>query len=340
MGRFMCWAVCVLAGASAEGATWFAGDFLAVGIGPRAVGMGSAVVATADGADAPYWNPAGLATGSARAVAVEHAERFAGVVTHDALSAAIPLQSGALGVVLFRGAVDGIIYADSTVLADPNAPLSANNLPDPDKVHTFSNADYLFHIAYGRTLWSAIRLGAGVKLIRRTIDRTGAFGYGLDLGAQWNPVPHVAVGLVMRDISTTRVSWDNGHTDVVYPSLHIGSAYTWTFPEGSGRLTLAAGSVFGPEKAGYGGFAPWRIGDAANPGVLGAEYAWRESIMIRVGSQDVRGLLGPGSSQITAGFGIRSALPWVPNLRRIGLDLSWMRHSLRDSFRLGAMVEL
>ena len=329
----------LLVTASANGATWYAGDFLAVGVGPRASGMGSAVVALAEGADAPYWNPAGLARTEDHAVAFEHAERFAGIVSHDAFAASMPLTSGALGFLMFRSAIDGIIYADSTVLADPSAPLSRDNMPDPAKVRTFSNADYVFHVAYGRTLFGRVRVGAGVKLVRRSIDRTGAFGYGLDLGVQWSPAPHLALGVTVRDASTTRVSWDNGHTDVVYPSLHVGSAYTMLFPERDVRLTLAAGSAFGSQKAGYGGFAPWRVGSSQNPGVLGAELSWRETIMVRVGSQDVRGVLGPGSGQLTAGFGVRTALPWVPNVHRLGLDLAWMRHTLNDSYRLGGMVE-
>lgn len=330
----------MFSGTSLYGATWYAGEFLSVGVGPRAIGMGSAVVAIAEGADAPYWNPAGLSRTKATIFAFEHAERFAGIVVHDALTGAVPLHSGTLGILLFRGAVDGIIFADSTVLADPSAPLSQANMPDPTKVRAFSNTDYLFLVAYGRAILSNLHVGAGIKLIRRSIDRTGAFGCGLDLGAQWNLTPHLVFGLTVRDASTTRVSWDNGHTDVVYPSVHVGSAYTMLFPERSARLTIAAGSVFGSGNAGYGGFAPWQVGDSRNPGVLGAEFSWHEIAMIRVGTQDLRGVLGPGSGQLTAGFGIHTALPWVANVRRFGVDLTWMRHTLRDSYRLGAVVQL
>ena len=57
----------LLLGLSASGgwATKYAGEFLALGVGARALGMGGAFVSLADDATAAYWNPAGivLATG-------------------------------------------------------------------------------------------------------------------------------------------------------------------------------------------------------------------------------------------------------------------------------------
>jgi hypothetical protein len=38
----------------------YSNEFLAIGVGADAYGMGNAVVASADGVSAAYWNPAGL----------------------------------------------------------------------------------------------------------------------------------------------------------------------------------------------------------------------------------------------------------------------------------------
>ena len=40
-------------------ATKYAGEFLKIPVGARAIGMGGAFVAVTDDATAPYWNPAG-----------------------------------------------------------------------------------------------------------------------------------------------------------------------------------------------------------------------------------------------------------------------------------------
>jgi len=329
---------CLLHAIPSTAATWYAGDFIAIGIGPRSIAMGGAVEATVDGNDAAYWNPAGLATSRTTGVSFEHAERFAGIVTHDALSASLPMNAGGLGLVVFRGAVDGIGYADSTVLRDPTAPLSTTNMPDPDRIRTFSNADYVVHVGYGRTVFQTVRVGGAVKLIRRSLDKTSAFGYGLDLGAQWKPTASVAVGVVVRDATTTRVSWDAHGTDVVYPTVHVSTAYTLDAP--GGHLTASVGSAFGAASAGYGGLAPWRFLNERNPGTLGAEYSWRDRVMLRVGTRSLRGLIGPGSSHLTAGIGIATEMPWVDSVSRVGLDVSWMRHTLENSFRIGGSVEL
>jgi hypothetical protein len=60
-----------LAGA-APGGTGFA--FLKLGVGARAMGMGSAYVALADDPTASYWNPAGLASVQGTQVTVMHNE--------------------------------------------------------------------------------------------------------------------------------------------------------------------------------------------------------------------------------------------------------------------------
>ncbi len=325
---------------SANAATWFAGEFLGVGVGPGAIAKGGAVTATANGTDAPYWNPAGLASTLHSAFAFEHAERFSGIVSHDVLSAAVPVHAGALGITVFRGAIDGIIYADSTILADPTAPLSSRNMPDPTKTRTFSNADYTLYLAYGRRLTKSFDLGVSTKLVRRTLDRTDAFGYGVDIGVRWNASPSFLVGVTARDITTTRVSWDNGRIDVVKPTIHIGGAYLRSIDNLSSTVTISAESVYGMTDAGYAGLAPWKVLRDNNPATFGAEYEWRDMLVVRVGTQDLRGLLGPGSSRLTAGIGIRAPMPWIENISRIGFDLSWAEHALNDSFRLGTSIEL
>ena len=74
-------------------ATRYAGEFLRIGVGARALGMGSAFVGLADDGTAAFWNPAGLATLSERQVTAMHAEQFGSIVQYDFLSYVMPVGS-------------------------------------------------------------------------------------------------------------------------------------------------------------------------------------------------------------------------------------------------------
>ncbi len=50
----------LLAFAVPAGATKYAGEFMKIPVGARAIGMGGAFSAVSDDATSPYWNPAGM----------------------------------------------------------------------------------------------------------------------------------------------------------------------------------------------------------------------------------------------------------------------------------------
>src|SRR5262245_15752560 len=74
----------------------YAGDFLKVPVGARAIGMGGAFTAVADDATAPWWNPAGMIYLPYKEVIPQHAEKFGKLVNHDYLGFVLPL-GGASG---------------------------------------------------------------------------------------------------------------------------------------------------------------------------------------------------------------------------------------------------
>ena len=326
--------------ASSNAADYFAGEFLAVGTSPSAMGVGGAVVASAEGTEAVYWNPAGLAGSRVMTTAFEHAEAFGGMVNHDVAAFSAPMRNAGFGILLLRSGVDGIIRADSTILADPTKPLGYDNMPDPSKITTFSNADYTLHLAYARRVSGSIRAGVTLKLITRSIDDTDAFGYGLDAGAQWDISQSFAMGLTVRDLTTTRVQWDNDRNDIVKPTVNIAADHSRDLISNTLSMRISLGVVLGAESAGYGGFLPWNVVRSESPAVAGAELSWRDMIFLRLGTRHIRGLLGPGDSHLTAGAGFHIGTPWLSGVSRIGFDLAWMKHSLDDTFRLGAVVEL
>jgi long-subunit fatty acid transport protein len=56
-----------------------AASFLNIGVGPRAISMGSAFIATANDASALYWNPAGISRINESGAMFSHSEWFADI---------------------------------------------------------------------------------------------------------------------------------------------------------------------------------------------------------------------------------------------------------------------
>src|SRR5438093_9379497 len=75
------------------GATKYAGEFMKIPVGARAVGMGGAFAAVADDATAPFWNPAGMVYLPYKETFLQHAEQFGSLVNHNFGSAVFPMKA-------------------------------------------------------------------------------------------------------------------------------------------------------------------------------------------------------------------------------------------------------
>src|SRR5438046_9685026 len=75
-------AALILIVSAPAGATKYAGEFMKIPVGARAVGMGGAFVAVADDATSPFWNPAGMVYLPYKEAFLQHAEQFGSLVNH------------------------------------------------------------------------------------------------------------------------------------------------------------------------------------------------------------------------------------------------------------------
>src|SRR5690242_3299611 len=71
-------------------------DFLKIGLGARAMGMGEAYVAQADDVSSLYWNPAGLALMQERQASFMYDQMYKDLKFQNA-NLGIPLENGAIG---------------------------------------------------------------------------------------------------------------------------------------------------------------------------------------------------------------------------------------------------
>ena len=287
-------ALAFAATASAQTTVKYGADFLASGVGARALGMGGAYVAHANDVTAGYWNVAGLDGVAAPEAAYMHAERFDGAVSFDYAAAAYPLSSrSTIGVSFVRSAVDDI--ANTLDAYDP-----ATGQINPDDVTYFSAADNALFVSYARGIGDKLAVGASAKVIRRGVgDFASAWGYSLDVGAQLD-LGRVRLGLNVQDAPGMIQSWSVdadrvaevdeesrpvGLTERVLPVARLGAATVAPLSDDVG-LTLAADVdlAFDGQAANV-----IDVGDGAvsfRPR-LGAEVTYRDILAFRAGIADV-----------------------------------------------------
>ncbi len=231
----------------------YSNEFLTIGVGARALGMGRTQTAAVNDVAAGYWNPAALLDIRTKyEVSLMHAEYFAGIVKYDYAAFATPIDSVShLAVSVIRFGVDDI--PDTRFLFDANGAINYNNIT------FFSAADYAFLLSYARKFprLKGLKLGANVKIIHRTVGPfANAWGFGLDAGMLWERKKW-RVGVVLRDGTSTFNTWSvntalleevyaktnntlrGNYTELTLPRLSVGAAHSWRIREKFGILASA-----------------------------------------------------------------------------------------------------
>lgn len=180
----------------------YSNEFLAVGVGARALGMGSAYTAVVNDVTSGYWNPAGLlgVKGDLQ-IGAMHSEYFAGIAKYDYIGLAKPIDSAStIGFTFIRFGIDNI--PNTIDLIDPSGNI------DYDRITSFSSADHAFLISYARKMRiPGLQVGGNVKVIYRRVGSFGkAWGFGLDAGAQYRK-DRWRFSAVARDVTSTFNAW-------------------------------------------------------------------------------------------------------------------------------------
>jgi hypothetical protein len=289
--------------AAAASPAKYAGEFLAIGVGGRALGLGGAYAALASDVTAGYWNPAGLARLNYPQVALMHDERFAGLINYDYGAVALPVgKDASIGFSAIRLGVDNVPNTQSAGVdanGNPLPPGRMENLSDflaggtldNSKVTYFNAADWGFYVSYAKRANEHFSYGANFKLIRRDLGVASATGLGFDLGAQYFPNDKLAFGANLQDITTTLVAWSTGTNELITPTLKLGSAY---FIEAfGGRFAPAADVDLRFENRRYAANA--HIGRLSADFHAGLEYDVQGIVAVRTGYSDLGSLnLGTG----------------------------------------------
>ncbi|MBN3582848.1 PorV/PorQ family protein [Algoriphagus aestuarii] len=229
----------------------YSNEFLSIGVGARALGMGGAQVAATHDVTSAYWNPAALMGIQHKyEFTLMHSEYFAGIAQYDYLGFSTHIKSESqVAVSLIRFGVDDI--PDTRFLYDANGALNYNN------IQFFNAADYALLLSYARDLSDHFKVGMNAKVIHRNVGKFAqAWGFGLDIGGIYIK-EKLTLGLMVRDITTTFNAWSHNaelvkeiyaQTDNEVPinsveltlPRAIGSiAYDWNLSEKFNLLAVA-----------------------------------------------------------------------------------------------------
>lgn len=156
-------------------------QFLNIDVSARAVGMGSAYTAAADGAGSIGYNPAGLLGGTGVEAALSHT-RWLMESSHDFAAVAFPLKGLRAGVGYSRFA------AGEMTARDASGAIAGS----------FSNTDQSVSLNLAGRV-KGLGLGAGVKYITSSLGGENAATFAADLGVSAG-FGRVTLGLAARNI--------------------------------------------------------------------------------------------------------------------------------------------
>ncbi|MFC1541148.1 PorV/PorQ family protein [Candidatus Latescibacterota bacterium] len=271
----------VIVSDTAECSENYAGDFLSLGAGARALGMGNSYVIIADDATSSYHNPSGLARLQTKQINLMHSEQFAGLINYNTISFATPLSSDLfIGITLLHSGIGNIKY---TRLIDKSKPLSEENRPEIASVEDAT--DYALYLSSARKFSEKLNIGASVKIIRRSIGPDTAFGYGIDLGMQYSLSSNWGIGMSLSDATGTTIAWDGKANDRIAATFDAGLSYTGIMPWVGGNYILTGSMLFlgdSPELKGL------------NTMNIGGEYRVGDFLAFRAGSSNGTGTFGLG----------------------------------------------
>lgn len=163
--------------------------------------MGNTQVAAVKDVTSGYWNPAGLTQIENFQVSFMHSEWFSGIGKYDYLGLAAPIidDKHAFGLTILRFGVDDI--PNTLYIVEPDGSINYDNLS------TFSAADYAFIVSYAQHL-KQFQVGGNVKLIHRQVGPfANAWGFGIDLSAQYLTANNWRLGANLRNVTTTVNAW-------------------------------------------------------------------------------------------------------------------------------------
>jgi hypothetical protein len=230
------------------------GQFLKIGVGARAIGMGSAFVSVADDATAIYWNPAGVARIQKSVLSVNHCAYLANISFTQAC------------YIFHFGFLPGTLGVSARSLYMDQQPVRTAFRPDGEG-QFFDAGDVAVGLTYARSLTDKFSAGISVNYVQSTLASYSASATTFDFGTLYNTgYRSLKIGMAIQNIGSDMTFID---TSVKMPTVfRVGMSMN--LYESGNHLLLMAGDFSHPP-------------DNNERASWGMEYGFKEFFFLRGG---------------------------------------------------------
>jgi Uncharacterised protein family (UPF0164) len=306
----------------------YAGEFLQIPVGSRALGMGGAYTAIANDESAFHWNPAGVALIPDQLVGFMYSAEYGtpgnSLADFYQLGFTYPMKDMTLALNWIRLSVGDLNQTPDLTnvsVTDERAQLvneiysgAPNYFSDNEDAVVLSIArDNKFTLDWGWLYYKEqveLPIGINFKIIHQAIGSFGtANAIGVDGGAMLrfslgefllNPsLGNIAFGVSVTDIAGTQLAWSTQRTEIIPMQITSGIAYTQPIPAIHSVATFSSDFImnestqprFGLEMT-YEKSISLRLGLDQGEFTTGAGYNWDHKIDINY-SLSINDALGP-----------------------------------------------
>ncbi|MEW6687011.1 MAG: PorV/PorQ family protein [Candidatus Edwardsbacteria bacterium] len=263
-------------------ATKYAGEFLSLGVGARALAMGGAYTALASDATGAYWNPAGIAQMERPQITFMHSATFGDLVKYDYLGLVKPGGKATLGFCLLRLGIDEIPDTRGALLDEDNdGEMDQGEKLDEEKIKMIRDEELALFTSYALKKKKNLFWGVSAKLLGKFIGENQSLGIGFDVGCLYSPFPFLSLGMNFQDPTGTILVWDTGRKEIITPTCRTGFALKrkTNSPPGMFNLSFDTETRFEGRKTA----AQFAISSLSIDTHLGVEYWLKNTVALRLG---------------------------------------------------------
>ena len=290
-------------------------QFLKIGVGARAVGMGESFVAVANDVSALYWNPAGLTEFSDNQVIFSHTE-YVVDIQHEFFGAAYHLStSDALGFAVTS------LHMDDMQVTTETQPFGTGRY--------FTFGDMAFAATYAKKMTEQFSFGVTVRYVQETLDMLKMRGVMVDIGTYY----WTGLGTSRFAVVVTNFGPDVSPSGEVtqYSGQKLSNFQSFS-PPTLFKIGLALEPFEIDQQRLTTSFELQHPNDNAENVHIGIEYNWHEWFTLRAGvkrtiGEPLLGKDGTNSADVTLGTGITVPL----SFSKVTFDYAYANFNLLGS---------